>query len=224
MTDRRSIRSTPWRRLLRSRRAGLLAAGVALLAAGLAGPAAATQDYPELFGTTEVPSSDLKLFPKWRGAVDRFRGEQGGCAAGQCDSEGWRAFIEEMRGKDPRRQLADINRRLNENPYIIDPINWGVPDYWATPFQFLRRDGDCEDYAIAKFMALRALGVPNERLRIVVLQDINLQIAHAILVVYLDGEAFVLDNQIASVVPASSIRHYRPVYSINEAGWWLHRT
>ncbi len=223
MTGRRSTRSTPWRRRLRICRAGLLAAGVALLAAGLAGPAAATQDYPELFGTTEVPSSDLKLFPKWRGAVDRFLGEQSGCAPGQCDGERWRRFIEEMRGKEPRAQLAEINRRMNESPYILDPINWGVPDYWATPFQFLRRDGDCEDYAIAKFMVLRALGVPNERLRIVVLQDINLRIAHAILVVYLDGEALVLDNQIESVVPATSIRHYRPVYSINEEGWWLHR-
>jgi hypothetical protein len=25
------------------------------------------------------------------------------------------------------------------------------------------------------------------------------------------------------VVPANSIRHYQPVFSINEEGWWLHR-
>jgi hypothetical protein len=32
-----------------------------------------------------------------------------------------------------------------------------------------------------------------------------------------------LDNQIKTVVPANSIKHYQPVYSINENGWWLHR-
>ena len=42
------------------------------------------------------------------------------------------------------------------------------------------------------------------------------------LVAYVEGEALVLDNQIAEVVPAESVDHYRPYYSINETGWWLH--
>ena len=88
---------------------------------------------------------------------------------------------------------------------------------------FMTKDGDCEDYAIAKFMSLRQLGFDNGQMRVVVVDDLNLGVAHAILVVYLDGRAFVLDNQIASVVPAEIIRHYRPVYSINEDAWWLHR-
>ncbi|MCH7710387.1 MAG: hypothetical protein IH903_01990, partial [Proteobacteria bacterium] len=60
-------------------------------------------------------------------------------------------------------------------------------------------------------------------MRIVVLQDMNLRLAHAVLVVYLDDEAFVLDNQIRWVVKESTIRHYRPYYSVNETSWWLHR-
>jgi predicted transglutaminase-like cysteine proteinase len=60
-------------------------------------------------------------------------------------------------------------------------------------------------------------------MRIVVVQDLNLGIAHAVLVVYLDGRALVLDNQIDDVVPAAAVRHYRPIYSINERHWWLHR-
>src|SRR3546814_10214490 len=72
---------------------------------------------------------------------------------------------------------------------------------------------------IAKFMALRALGVDNAEMRIVVLNDLNLRIGHAVLVVYVDGKALVLDNQIKSVVPADTIRHYQPVYSVNEDGW-----
>ncbi len=53
-------------------------------------------------------------------------------------------------------------------------------------------------------------------MRVVALQDQNLNLGHAVLVVYVGDEPMLLDNQIASVVPANSIRHYNPVFSINE--------
>jgi predicted transglutaminase-like cysteine proteinase len=183
--------------------------------------AAAT--YPPLFGTSEVANPGLKLFPKWRGAMERFGEEKRSCFDPLCDQEAWKGIIHGLAGADRRTQIESVNREMNERLYVIDPINWGVPDYWATPYQFRRKNGDCEDYAIAKFMALRELGFENAELRIVVLNDLNLGIGHAILVVYLDGRALVLDNQSKSVVPADSIRHYQPVYSVNEEGWWLHR-
>src|SRR5690606_24630750 len=102
--------------------------------------------------------------------------------------------------------------------------NWGVEDYWATPLQFFRKNGDCEDYAIAKFMSLRALGWDNEALRIVVVNDMNLRVQHAVLVVFLEDGAYVLDNQSPSVMRQDRIRHYRPVYSVNETSWWVHRS
>lgn len=200
---------------------GLLVLCACAALAALAGSARAAS--PSLFGTREIHSSDLKLFPKWRGTMDRFAEETRDCADPLCDQVYWKQVIDELAGADRRTQIERINREMNEKLYIIDPINWGVPDYWATPFQFLRKNGDCEDYAIAKFMALRQLGFENPELRIVVLNDLNLGIAHAILVVYVDGQALVLDNQIKSVVPADTIRHYQPVYSVNEEGWWLHR-
>ena len=61
-------------------------------------------------------------------------------------------------------------------------------------------------------------------MRIVVMNDMNLKSAHSVLVVYLDGEALILDNQIAQVINAKRIRHYKPIYSINERNWWLHRS
>ncbi|MSO74947.1 MAG: hypothetical protein EXQ99_07390 [Alphaproteobacteria bacterium] len=108
---------------------------------------------------------------------------------------------------------------MNEAPYITDIRNYGVDDYWATPKQFLYRDGDCEDYAIAKYMSFRSLGYTPDDLRLVVLQDNNLHITHAVLVTYLDGSTLVLDNQIKQVVEHSRIRHYSLYYSINETGW-----
>jgi predicted transglutaminase-like cysteine proteinase len=113
---------------------------------------------------------------------------------------------------------------MNRTRYVVDPRNYGVPDYWATPQQFLRRDGDCEDYAITKYLSLRALGVPSSEMRILVVQDLNLRLAHAILIVYHNGRALILGNQIKSVVDTSVVRHYKPIYPINENFWWLHRT
>ena len=70
---------------------------------------------------------------------------------------------------------------------------------------------------------MRALGRDNAHLRIVVLQDLNLKIAHAVLAAYVDGEVWILDNQLKQIVTADSIHHYRPLFSLNEAAWWIHR-
>jgi predicted transglutaminase-like cysteine proteinase len=176
-----------------------------------------------LFGTRELYSANLTPFPKWRGTLERFQGELKNCPADSCGAKRWEDVVAELRGKDLMTQLNTINREMNAKRYIIDPVNWNMPDYWATPLQFMRKNGDCEDYAIAKYMALKELGVPVDEMRIVVLQDLNLRIAHAVLAVYVKGTPYILDNQISTVVPASSIHHYQPVYSINENGWWLHR-
>ena len=163
------------------------------------------------------------MFPKWRGMLRLFENELKTCGPDQCRKTEWQAIVERLRGKDIMTQLREINTEMNKRPYITDQVNWNLPDYWATPLQFLQKGGDCEDFAIAKYMALRAVGVPVEDMRIVVLNDLNLGIAHAVLAVYVNANPYILDNQISKVVPASTIRHYQPVYSINENGWWLHR-
>jgi len=177
-----------------------------------------------LFGTEEIHSTNLAMFPKWRGTLDRYASELKSCDPSKCRTKEWAGLIDRLRGKDLMTELREVNREMNIKPYITDPVNWNLPDYWATPFQFLRKDGDCEDYAISKYMALRDLGVAVDDMRIVVLQDMNLGVAHAILAVYVGGTPYILDNQVSSVVPASAIHHYKPVYSINEHGWWLHRS
>jgi predicted transglutaminase-like cysteine proteinase len=208
----------------------LATAAVLAMAASLAGADAGAYDQlaavnqGHLFGTSEIHSSNLKMFPKWRGTLRRFGDELKSCGTGQCKKKQWQAVIEGLRSKDLMTQLRELNTEMNDKRYITDPVNWNLPDYWATPFQFLRKNGDCEDYAISKYMALRDLGVAAEDMRIVVLNDLNLRIAHAVLAVYVNGKPYILDNQISKVVPATSIRHYQPVYSINENGWWLHRS
>jgi len=214
-----------WRRLLP-------AAGIAV--ALLAAPAAVSAG--NLFGWSETVNRNLAPFTKWNGMLERYFEEaqkdfdrkskaRGGCGAfsfNRCHHKRWQELVAKLEGKDLRSQLKAVNRHMNDVRYIVDPRNWGVPDYWATPAQFLERDGDCEDYAIAKYLTLKRLGVPVDRMRIVVVQDNNLRVAHAVLAVYDGDEILILDNQISRVVSHTRIRHYQPIFSINENAWWMH--
>jgi len=170
------------------------------------------------------------LFTKWMGMLQRMRATpepfEDGCeaqGANYCHLKQWNAFLLGIKGSAPAAQLDRVNAFMNQFPYIEDIVNWGIDDYWETPLEFLRRSGDCEDYAIAKYMSLRYLGWPVDALRLVVVRDVNLSADHAVLAVYTDGQILILDNQIRQVTNAASIHHYRPYYSINEEAWWFHR-
>ncbi|HEY7687657.1 MAG TPA: transglutaminase-like cysteine peptidase [Dongiaceae bacterium] len=208
----------------RLRAAALAILALLAAAAGHAAQAASAGAADSIFGTKELHSNNLNMFPKWRDTLQRFQAEMKNCGGSACKTDEWLGFLDKIRNLPPEEQIRAVNREMNDKPYVTDPVNWHMADYWATPLQFLRKDGDCEDYAISKYMALKALGFPTDELRIVVLQDTNLNIPHAILVVYFGGRALVLDNQVSGIVPAESIHHYQPYYSINEDGWWLHRS
>lgn len=186
--------------------------------------------YPKLFGSNEIKSSKLDKFRKWTGVMARYHEHESQVRrkcrvtkVNRCSPQKWHDFLKEIGSLPLRDQIDQVNTYFNRHQYIIDPVNYGKKDYWATPFQFFNKNGDCEDYAISKYISLRELGVPVENLRIVVLRDLNLKVAHAVLVIYYKGEPLILDNQISQVVNADRIRHYKPIYSINEANWWLHR-
>jgi predicted transglutaminase-like cysteine proteinase len=189
--------------------------------------AAALQSY---FIDKEVRSDNIEMFPKWMAMLSHYDAEAhtldhicGSAHYSTCKLREWAAFVEGLRGQPRLKQLDQINHFVNGYPYVEDIVNWGVEDYWATVYEFQRKSGDCEDYAIAKWTSLRALGVPDDDMRIAVVQDLNLGgIIHAILEVSVNGRTYVLDNQIKQVMPAVSIYHYKPIYSINETHWWRH--
>ncbi len=187
------------------------------------------QASPALFGTREVFSSDSSAFFKWHGMLERFAAERRSepvCAPGvaePCEPAEWRALVASLKGLDLRAKLDRVNAAINRHPYIPSFVNWHESNHWETPFEFLRKGGQCQDYAITKYLLLREAGVPASRLRLVVLRDTHLGLDHAVTVAFLDDEALVLDNQQPTVVPASRLDYYRPYYSINEQGWWLHR-
>lgn len=202
-----------------------LAALAALLAMT---PSAAAS--PSLFGTTEFRAESLAALPQWQRAlskIDRERSTYQACAdaAESCPTQSvmaWQAMIKSQVGRPPIDQLKAINQFLNEWRYKPDAQNYGRRDYWATPLEFLRQSGDCEDYAIAKYVTLRQLGFGPEELRLVVVRDVLRDLAHAVLAVYVDDRVYILDNLTGAVLPQERVTQYVPYYSINETTRWAH--
>ena len=118
-----------------------------------------------------------------------------------------------------REKLEIVNDFMNRTPFISDLQHWGKEDYWATPVEFLSTNGgDCEDFSIAKYFALRSLGVPDEKLRITYVKEIVVyNEAHMVLAYFPapDAEPLVLDNINKTIRPASTRTDLVPVYSFN---------
>lgn len=175
-----------------------------------------------LFGSSEVRSTDISAFTKWTTVMARFE-QQMGAQATSPRVQTWKASIKRLQGKSARDQVAGVNDYINSVSYIEDRNNYSKSDYWATPIEFFARGGDCEDFAIAKYASLRALGFKAEQMRIAIVQDKIKNIPHAILIVYTDEGTFVLDNQDKRTRTASDVNRYKPIFSINSASWWLHK-
>jgi len=124
-----------------------------------------------------------------------------------------------------REKLELVNDFMNRTPFLSDVQHWGKEDYWATPVEFLSTNGgDCEDFSIAKYFALRSLGVPDEKLRITYVKEVVVyNEAHMVLAYFPapDAEPLVLDNINKSIRPASTRTDLVPVYSFNGSGLWL---
>lgn len=134
----------------------------------------------------------------------------------------WEILKQKAEGKTPIDKLRLVNSFWNSWPYIEDMANWGKADYWEIPAEFLPRSGDCEDYAIVKYFTLKELGFDPGKMRLVVLKDTIRNLGHAVLAVYLDDDAWVLDNLSNVVLSHKRLANYSPQYSVNEYSRWAH--
>lgn len=140
-----------------------------------------------------------------------------------CHLQAWERFLTALKDRSPRIQISQVNRYINRIQYVSDDEAWGARDYWAGPGEFFATGGDCEDFAIAKYFSLRALGFPAEDMRIIVLNDSERELVHAVLVVDWLGQEVVLDNLNDRIRTWEQARNYQAVYSINEFAYHLHR-
>lgn len=164
--------------------------------------------------------------PQWKRVLSRAEGQvrtlndcTSGCPAG---ASSWKKILRDARGLEPMEQLKLVNAFFNKWPYGLDIDIYGVSDWWATPQEFLKLSGDCEDYAIIKYFALRQLGFAAKDLRIVALKDRIRGLGHAVLAVFMDEDAYILDNLSNLVISHTRYTHYVPRYSVNEEYRWVH--
>jgi predicted transglutaminase-like cysteine proteinase len=167
----------------------------------------------KLFGSREVKSTNLSAFTKWNDIIAKL------------DNAGMQNIAPELAGYRTlglEAKIKIVNSHVNKIRYIEDKNNWGKSDYWASPAEFFTRGGDCEDFAIAKYAILKMLGVPENKMRLAIVQDRAKNIPHAVLIVYTENGPMMLDNQLGHVQKVSSYSRYDPIYSINREGWWRH--
>jgi predicted transglutaminase-like cysteine proteinase len=143
----------------------------------------------------------------------------------------WQEMVAAAAGLPEQEQLRRINSFFNRRTHFDDDIViWREADYWATPLETLARAaGDCEDFSIAKYMTLRQLGIPAEKLRLIYVRATigapgsGVSQAHMVLGYYdaPDAEPLVLDNLIGDIRPAGRRPDLFPVFSFNDAGLWV---
>ncbi len=126
-------------------------------------------------------------------------------------------IVEAAKAREGRARLGEINRAINlaVRP-VSDLAQYGRLDVWTSPLVTLTRGGDCEDYAIAKFVALRRAGMAPDDLRIVIMRDTVRGEDHAVAAARLDGHWLTLDNRRMAMVEDSGIRNYRPTFVIDQ--------
>ncbi|MET3518145.1 MAG: transglutaminase-like cysteine peptidase [Gammaproteobacteria bacterium] len=145
-------------------------------------------------------------------------------AWGQQAFTAWRTLVDSAAQLDEREKLRRVNEHWNRAVRFGEDMEiWGQEDYWATPVETLGRGrGDCEDYVIGKYFTLRAMGVPEERLRLTYVRARvgGATQAHMVLSYYATPEAMplVLDSLVSSIMPASSRPDLTPVFSFNAEG------
>lgn len=186
----------------------------------------------QLFFTKSIVIANARLEERWRGVLAERANvnliARCDTADEVCDQPRYRAMKTELlRLKDAplEAKVRAVNEFVNGSfRYASDQSIYGVPDYWASLREFLSHGrGDCEDFAIAKMWMLVALGVPLERMRIVVLRDQIGLVDHAVLTVALEDRNLVLDNRSRVARDDRELPHYRPFYSMAASGEiWVH--
>ena len=137
----------------------------------------------------------------------------------------WLQTINSAKSVGDNARLRRINDFVNQNIlFDSDAGIWQQSDYWATPLETLGQGaGDCEDFAIIKYVSLRMTGVSDKKLRLIYVKARletprgPLQQAHMVLAYYAEpnAEPLILDNLDTNILHASKRTDLHPVFSFN---------
>ena len=172
------------------------------------GGAAVSNDRPDVFNSVALTINRSPLDARWNNVSGAGVGGNAG------------AFAASIRGQDVLSKLEAVNSYVNARVrFVDDRVQFGVADRWLTPSDTLSRGrGDCEDFALAKRAMLRAAGVSEKDLYLVVLKDLSRRADHAVLVVRAAGRFLVLDNGTDRIVDSSDVQDYKPMLTFAANG------
>ena len=181
----------------------------------------------EPFGLAAIPVAGGGVLTKWRGVEAGIRADNeilARCRDGneRCPAaaQNFLAIVAQGRALSGRARIGVINRAIN---LAIQPMSdlaqWGVPDRWSAPLEtFGTGRGDCEDYAIAKYVALTEAGVAAADVKLVIVRNTAADEDHAVVAVRLDGNWIVLDNRWLTLVEADAMPEVIPLFVLDGDG------
>ena len=176
--------------------------------------------FPALLGTTIPEQWDITEIQ-----VAKIGSRYGSDAKARVNA--WLTLIQNYKNSPEKDKLEAVNHFFNQMRFVSDKELWGAEDYWATPVEFLiASGGDCEDFSMAKYFTLKAMGVAVERMHLTYVRALTpnpVSQAHMVLSYFITQEAepLVLDNLTNDIKPASQRVDLIPVYSFNGDGLWL---
>lgn len=126
--------------------------------------------------------------------------------------------LDSVENSTEMEKLKAVNEFYNGVRYSPDIKVYKKKDYWATPYEFLGKDrGDCEDYVIAKYFALRYLGIDSKKLFFTYVRSTKFKAPHMVLTYFKTpkSEPLILDNTNHRIFPASKRKDLIPIYNFN---------
>jgi len=171
----------------------------------------------EPFGLKSIQVMSGQLLNTWRSVQNEIRADSTVLKRCRRQAENcppaaktFLAIITEGRAHTGRARIGVINRAINLAIRAkSDPV-------WMGPLAtFSKGSGDCKDYAIAKYVALREAGIEEEDLRLVIVHDLALDEDHAIVATRLGQSWIVLDNRWLTLTRDLDLRRVVPLFVLD---------
>ncbi|WP_262048970.1 transglutaminase-like cysteine peptidase [Bradyrhizobium sp. Bra78] len=181
----------------------------------------------EPFGLFTFRAPDSEVWRKWRAVegeiareqavLERCRSEAASCPPNAAQ---FLRLVGAVKAKSGRARLEEANLGVNTAiRYVSDLAQYRELDRWSSPLaSFATGKGDCEDYAIAKYAALREAGFPDADMRLLLVRDRTVRQDHAVLAARLDGRWLILDNRWAGLREDNGELNFAPLFAINHDG------
>jgi predicted transglutaminase-like cysteine proteinase len=180
------------------------------VASNIPQPVSASQ--PDVFNSVALSIGRSPLDALWNKVSGAGVGGNAGAFAASLRHDGITAKLEAVN--------SYVNARVR---FVDDRVQYGIADRWQAASDTLARGrGDCEDFALAKRAMLRAAGVPDKDLYLVVLKDLTRRADHAVLVVRAQGRFLVLDNGTDRIVDSSDVQDYKPILTFTAGNIYTH--